>query len=354
MEPDIRKIIRLINANGRQGPKDLQSEEVYHWVRMGLDIEYSDYIELLKKNMIREAEREKSRDFYFVSDSAGRIQLFKSTEEEIRKYLCYIVRENPDITSHEAIARFKILYPDYTLVDLMEQQNLSAHQAIIDQTVRNVLVSNYGKEKNQALFYRTAEKPYRYTLKPGGAEPAEEIARRLTDAKKKNEECQSLADSRDDFAISGDSSIYTDEELAKIALDNKDFDVVGMIGQNRTRDEKYSFPTDPKIRATRLFQAGYRCECDPAHITFPTVTVSNFLEGHHLVPMAAQRNFQSVKLDCIENMVALCPICHSRIHYGTREAKRFVFDRIVEKRKAELMKLGLTDFSLNEIFEAYY
>ena len=29
---DVKKIIEIINKEGRQGPKDLKSEEVYNWV----------------------------------------------------------------------------------------------------------------------------------------------------------------------------------------------------------------------------------------------------------------------------------------------------------------------------------
>ena len=114
------------------------------------------------------------------------------------------------------------------------------------------------------------------------------------------------------------------------------------------------FPTDPKIRSTRFYKSNYKCEVSSEHTTFPTVSMQNYLEGHHLVPMAAQKNFRTTKLDCIENMVALCPICHSQIHYGTYEAKKEVFDTIVDKRKKELESIGFTKEILNVIFDIYY
>ena len=39
---NVTKIIEVINANGRQGPKDLKSREVYNWVKRDLDISYED------------------------------------------------------------------------------------------------------------------------------------------------------------------------------------------------------------------------------------------------------------------------------------------------------------------------
>ena len=37
---DVKKIIEIINKEGRQGPKDLKSEEVYNWVKKQLNISY--------------------------------------------------------------------------------------------------------------------------------------------------------------------------------------------------------------------------------------------------------------------------------------------------------------------------
>src|SRR5574344_3067103 len=143
----ITKIINLINKNGRQGPKDLKSNEVFNWVTSGISLTYSEYLKILTENSIKYTEREKIRNAYFIIDKKGKYQLFKSNEEEIRKYLCYIVRENPNITSAKAKIKFKTMYRDYTYVDLMDQKNLSSKQDIIDQTIRNILTSNIHKKK---------------------------------------------------------------------------------------------------------------------------------------------------------------------------------------------------------------
>lgn len=123
---EITDIIKFINSNGRQGPKDLLSDEVYGWVRKGVNISYNNYKKLIISNSINESERSINRNAFFVLDSRNHYQLFKSNEEEIRKYLCYIVRENPNIESKDVRITFKQIYRDYTLVDLMDQQNLSS------------------------------------------------------------------------------------------------------------------------------------------------------------------------------------------------------------------------------------
>ena len=66
---EITNIIKLINSNGRQGPKDLLSEEVYGWVRKGFNITYDNYKRMIISNAIDESQRSHNRNAYFVLDS---------------------------------------------------------------------------------------------------------------------------------------------------------------------------------------------------------------------------------------------------------------------------------------------
>lgn len=353
---EITKIIELINSNGRQGPKDLLSDEVYGWVRKGFNITYDNYKRMILSNSIRENERSNNRNAFFVLDLHNHYQLFKSNEEEIRKYLCYVVRENPHITSADAIITLKQIYRDYTPVDLMSQQNLSSHQDIIDQTIRNILVSNYFKKKNNILFERSLSKPYTYTLKEKGLELAQEIEEKIhylniyDNLYESEEENKSALNN----SLKG-IKVYTLEELKKMHEENENFNMLeyyaDFISSHRNC---LQFPRDDKIKTTRLDMVNYQCEVNPQHITFKTASLPNYLEGHHMVPMSAQKNFPNIKLDCIENMVALCPTCHAQITYGTKEEKKKIFDAIVEKRINDFMSIGFTKPILKVIFDIYY
>ena len=349
----IRRLVELINRNGRQGPKDLRSEEVYSWVKDKLKLSYEEYVEIIREHTIKESDREHNRDAYFVEDEDGRITLFKSNEEEIRKYACYIVRENPGITSGQARIKFKIMYQGYTIIDLMDQKNLSSEQNIIDQTFRNILVSNYFKKKNNILFNRSETSPFQYTVTKEGLELASSIDHVISLQKEKD-----YIDTKEDESaqvrqlLEESIGIYSEDELKEITLKNKVFDLF----EKYPDVEKYKgrFPTDIKIKNTRFYQICCKCEVNPEHITFETQTLPNFVEGHHMVPMAVQRNFRSINIDCIENMVALCPNCHSQITYGTREEKLKVFNDILNKREEDLKLIGFTREIMKTIFETYY
>lgn len=349
---NVKKIVEAINRGGRQGPKDLKSAEVYEWVKQAVDISYDDYLKLLYDNAIEEKDRLKNRNAFFIVEENGKVQLFKTKEEEIRKYLCYIVRENPNITSGDARIKFKLIYQGYTLVDLMDQKNLSSDQDIIDQTIRNIMTSNYNKRKNNILFNRSVTKPFKYTLKEEGIKQAADAETLLN----YHRMLETINDGENDYEnqleIEKGIGYYTDEELAKKFEDNRHFNFYDAY--DVSVHKKGRIPTDSKIKTTRFHQTSYKCEIDEKHITFPTNSYPNYLEGHHFVPIATQRNFSSINLDCIENMVSLCPVCHSQIHYGTMDAKLEIFNKIVEKRKEDLEKIGFTEQILKVIFETYY
>ena len=239
----------------------------------------------------------------------------------------------------------------------MDQQNLSSQQDIIDQTIRNILVSNYFKRKNNILFERSLSKPYTYTLKEKGVEFAQEIEEKIQFLNIRDNLIESEEESKNTFnnSLKG-IKVYSPEELQKMHEENRHFnmleyyaDFLSTQGRRSTR-----FPTDDKIKTTRLDMVEYKCEVNPEHVTFETTSLPNYLEGHHMIPMSAQKNFPSIKLDCIENMVALCPICHAQITYGTKDAKKEIFDTIVEKRIEDFESIGFTEPILKVIFDTYY
>ena len=343
----ITKIIEVINANGRQGPKDLKSREVYGWVKRDIDISYEEYLSLLRANAIPGDERLRFRNAYFTVSPSGVYAFFKSTEEELRPYICYIIYQTPYLKSAEIKQRLKELYPKFTLIDQMQQQNLATPQCVVDQTIRNVLVSNYERQANRELFERSAVRPYTYTIKPAGLELALKVERELASGAA---DIPAAARSwvRDQGFALITAQPYSEQELA--------------AKRERDRDYRYQPPQpgcaehrerDVRLKATRLAQTGFACSIDAGHRTFEAPNMPNYVECHHIVPLAAQRQLPRINLDCLENLAPLCPTCHSAIHCGTAAVRQAMFDALLERFGAELAGAGISAELARQLFEQY-
>ncbi len=122
--------------------------------------------------------------------------------------------------------------------------------------------------------------------------------------------------------------------------------------QSITKSGRRTYSTNARIAKTALEIAGYKCEHIKEHQTFMNKAGKPFMEMHHLIPMAAQEDFEN-NLDCVENIVSLCPNCHSGIHYGNDECRESYLKCLHVKRADELKEAGIfIDF--DKLFEKYY
>lgn len=102
------------------------------------------------------------------------------------------------------------------------------------------------------------------------------------------------------------------------------------------------FKINPILGKIAITRAYYTCEHNHDHITFESNrTHKLYMEAHHLVPVANQREIWEKfgkNVDCVENLVSLCPNCHKAFHYGTKTVKSSMidslFDKIVHKYRA--------------------
>ena len=96
--------------------------------------------------------------------------------------------------------------------------------------------------------------------------------------------------------------------------------------------------------------ANYTCEHKSEHITFTSkATGKPFMEGHHLIPLKYQSEFNS-GIDVYANIVCLCPICHRLLHYGIQSEKTYAAENLFEKRSERLIKCGI-DISKSEFLK---
>lgn len=117
---------------------------------------------------------------------------------------------------------------------------------------------------------------------------------------------------------------------------------------------KYS--KNPIIGKSAIFIANYICENDYSHETFISSSTSKtFMEAHHLIPISNQRLFwdkYNLNIDCIENLVSLCPTCHRAIHYAIEKEKLKIIESLYNKRISSFKKIGL-NITLDELIKLY-
>ncbi|MFQ6726948.1 MAG: hypothetical protein ACLRFF_01165 [Alphaproteobacteria bacterium] len=113
------------------------------------------------------------------------------------------------------------------------------------------------------------------------------------------------------------------------------------------------YKTNPRISKTALALAECKCQCHPdEHITFLSKLGQQYMEAHHLIPMCAQKDFD-VNLDRIENIVSICPICHSAIHLGADSVRLEILKTLYDMKIDGLKEAGL-DISFGDLYTKYY
>ena len=106
-----------------------------------------------------------------------------------------------------------------------------------------------------------------------------------------------------------------------------------------------------------LVNSNFLCEADPSHQTFMTSKGVSYMEGRHLIPCTA-KNVKTFwkrvgkSIDCVENIVCLCPTCHRKIHFGSEAEKRSIIKLLYNKQYSKLKKAGL-DISEKELIGLY-
>ena len=114
----------------------------------------------------------------------------------------------------------------------------------------------------------------------------------------------------------------------------------------------FRYKTNPRISKTALDLANHICLGNHEHITFVSKLGKPYMEAHHLIPMMAQKDF-SINLDRIENIVSICPICHSAIHLGDDATRLELVKKLFDIKEKELKSVGL-NISFGELFSKYY
>lgn len=103
---------------------------------------------------------------------------------------------------------------------------------------------------------------------------------------------------------------------------------------------------DPKLSKSAIVIANYLCAIDPNHVTFENANGHLYMEGHHLIPGTIlnakaiwQKNGRNI--DCVENIVSLCPNCHRAIHYGKPSVQAEMLAKLYTVQESKLSSVGI-------------
>lgn len=116
------------------------------------------------------------------------------------------------------------------------------------------------------------------------------------------------------------------------------------------------FRTNPLLGKIAIKKAYYSCEKDYNHETFISKkTQQKYMEAHHLIPVCFQKEVWDkyhINIDCVENLVSLCPTCHKAIHYGTKEVQRNMIRELFSRCAPKYKAIGLI-ITIEEIYKFY-
>ena len=113
------------------------------------------------------------------------------------------------------------------------------------------------------------------------------------------------------------------------------------------------YVTQRRIKETALKDSNYECFFDKSHKTFSMVSDTQYMEGHHIIPMKAQKDFKSVNIDRLENILCLCPNCHRKVHLSLEDEKKQLLSEVYNLKKAKLFKANLK-ISFEDLYKKYY
>ena len=113
-----------------------------------------------------------------------------------------------------------------------------------------------------------------------------------------------------------------------------------------------SYKRNVRISKTALHLANFECQLDKNHQTFISKLGLPYMEAHHLIPMCAQKNFEA-NLDRVENIVCICPTCHSAIHLGNDATRVELLHQLYNQKIDKLREAGI-DIKFGELFSRYY
>ena len=110
--------------------------------------------------------------------------------------------------------------------------------------------------------------------------------------------------------------------------------------EERTQGERKYLPRNERVKRIAYSRSSGKCaNKDCEHKLFNNRNGLAYLEAHHIIPLAAYRDFPNINIDIPDNVICLCPSCHREIHNG--ENASAMIKSLYEERKDKLAGHGI-------------
>lgn len=110
---------------------------------------------------------------------------------------------------------------------------------------------------------------------------------------------------------------------------NRIKNMLNTIDISTTYAKQKIYLRNPVVKEIALNRDDYKCVVDREHVTFTSRSnLKPYVEGHHLIMMKCQEEFDNQNLDVEDNIVSLCPICHAKVHYGIDSERRNILKNL--------------------------
>lgn len=110
--------------------------------------------------------------------------------------------------------------------------------------------------------------------------------------------------------------------------------------EEKIQGERTYLPRNERVKRIALSRSEGKCankHCN--HELFKNRSGMIYLEAHHIIPLAAYKDFPNINIDIPDNVICLCPSCHREIHNGKNAS--ILIKEIYEERKELLKSHGI-------------
>ena len=157
--------------------------------------------------------------------------------------------------------------------------------------------------------------------------------------------------------LSNDIDYIQKSNTCKITkTDYRNFELAHTTEIKTTSSQAGNYPRNPKWGKIAIERNNYNCLFNEKHETFKSqATNKNFLESHHLIPISEIFVYwenQRVNIDCVQNIVPLCPNCHRQVHLGTKAEKTKILRELLKKKKNDLKSINI-EINMDTLLSLY-